>query len=88
MKLLRTQWPLFTVLGTVAVALVTVALDHFRRGSILLSAAVVLAFFLRAMLTDQDAGWLKVRSRAVDLWTIGFFAVGLAIFTTIVPPPR
>jgi hypothetical protein len=83
----RSQWPLTVVLAIMVVALVVVAADHFRRGSVLFAAAVVLAFFLRLMLPDQDAGWLAVRSRAIDLACLGALGVGLSVFALIVPSP-
>lgn len=83
----RYQWPLLLVLGGLVVSLLVVAADHFRRGSMLFSAFVVLAFFLRMILSDRDAGWLAVRSRGVDLACLGALGLGLTIFTLIVPPP-
>ena len=57
------QWPLMVVLGGLLVSLIVVADDHFRRGSVLFAAFVVLAFFLRLFLPERDAGWLAVRSK-------------------------
>jgi uncharacterized membrane protein len=81
------QWPLVTVLVGLLVALVVVADDHFRRGSVLFAAFVVLAFFLRLFLPERDAGWLAVRSRRIDLLCLGFLGIGLSVFALIVPPP-
>jgi hypothetical protein len=83
----RYQWPLVLVLGGLVGSLLVVADDHFRRGSMLFSAFVVLAFFLRLILSDRDAGWLAVRSRGVDLACLGALGLGLTVFTLIVPPP-
>jgi hypothetical protein len=81
------QWPLVTVLVGLVVALVVVADDHFRRGSVLFAAFVVLAFFLRLFLPERDAGWLAVRSRRMDLLCLAFLGIGLSVFALIVPPP-
>ncbi len=81
------EWPITLVLAGVVVAMVLVALDNFRRGSIVLSASVLLAAFLRLLLPDEDAGMLVVRSRKVDVITLGAIGVGLTIFTFWVPPP-
>lgn len=81
------QWPITIVLVGVAVAMLLIALDYFRRGSIVLSAAVLLAAFLRLLLPDEDAGMLVVRSRKVDVITLGVLGVGLTVFTFWVPPP-
>lgn len=51
-----TQWPIALVLAVVVIALVLVASHHFRRGSVALSAAVLLAAFLRLLLPTEDAG--------------------------------
>jgi hypothetical protein len=81
------QWPLTVVLGGLLVSLIVVADDHFRRGSVLFAAFVVLAFFLRLFLPERDAGWLAVRSRGIDLLCLGFLGLGLSVFALIVPPP-
>ena len=71
----------------VAIAMIMIALDYFRRGSIVLSASVLLAAFLRLLLPDADAGMLVVRSRKVDVLTLAVLGVGLTIFTFWVPAP-
>jgi hypothetical protein len=81
------QWPLVSVLVGLVVSLIVVADDHFRRGSVLFAAFVVLAFFLRLFLPERDAGWLAVRSRGIDLLCLGFLGLGLSVFALIVPPP-
>ena len=81
------QWPLMLVLIGLVVSLVVVADDHFRRGAVLFAAFVVGAFFLRLILPDRDAGWLAVRSRAVDLACLGFLGLSLSVFALIVPSP-
>ena len=75
------------VLVGLLISLVVVADDHFRRGSVLFAAFVVLAFFLRLFLPERDAGWLAVRSRRIDLLCLGFLGIGLSVFALIVPPP-
>ena len=81
------QWPLVLVLVGLAISLLVVAGDHFRRGSVGFAACVVLAFFLRLILSDEDAGWLAVRSRLVDLLCLAFLGLSLSVFALIVPPP-
>lgn len=83
----RFQWPIALVLVGLVVSLVVVATDHFRRGSVLFAGFVVLAFFLRLLLSDRDAGWLAVRSRGVDLACLGFLGLTISVFALIVPPP-
>ena len=85
---LLAQWPIAIVLIGITVALLMIALDHFRRGSIVLSASVMLGAFLRLLLPDQEAGMLAVRSRKVDVAVLGGLAIGLSVFTYWVPPPN
>jgi Protein of unknown function (DUF3017) len=81
------QWPITIVLVGIGIALLVVATDHFRRGAVLLSASVLLAFFLRLLLTDRDAGMLAVRSKRVDLGVLAGLGLALTVFTFLVPPP-
>jgi hypothetical protein len=81
------QWPITLVLAGVAVSMLMIAMDYFRRGSIVLSASVLLAAFLRLLLPDADAGMLVVRSRKIDVLTLAVLGIGLTIFTFWVPPP-
>jgi hypothetical protein len=81
------QWPITLVLGGVAVAMGLIAMDYFRRGSIVLSASVLLAAFLRLLLPDADAGMLVVRSRKIDVLTLAVLGIGLTVFTFWVPAP-
>lgn len=81
------QWPITLVLALVALSLVLIATDHFRRGSVLLAASVILAFFLRLLLPGREAGFLVVRSRRVDVIVLGILGIGLGIFSLWVPAP-
>lgn len=81
------QWPITLVLVLVGISLVLIATDHFRRGSVLLAASVILAFFLRLMLPGREAGFLVVRSRRVDVIVLGILGIGLGIFSLWVPAP-
>jgi hypothetical protein len=81
------QWPIIIVLAGVSLAMVLISLDSFRRGSVVLSASVLLAAFLRLLLPDSDAGMLAVRSKKIDVVTLGLLGLGVTIFTFWVPPP-
>ena len=83
----RLQWPLTVVLIGLVVSLTIVATDHFRRGSVLFAAFVGLAFVLRLVLPENEAGWLAVRSRRIDLVVLAALALSLSVFSLIVPPP-
>ncbi|WP_212756799.1 DUF3017 domain-containing protein [Haloactinopolyspora sp.] len=81
------QWPLLLVLGVVATGVVVVADDHFRRGTFIMAGGVCLAAFLRIVLPNERAGLLQVRSRMLDILTLGFLGGGSLIASLIVPPP-
>jgi hypothetical protein len=83
----RFEWPTVLVLAGMVVSLAIVATDHFRRGSVLFAGCAILAFFLRLILSDRDAGWLAVRSRGIDLAVLAVLGLSLALFALIVPPP-
>jgi hypothetical protein len=79
------EWPLVLVCVGVVVGLGVAVVESFRLGSILFGCALVLAFFLRLVLTDREAGMLKVRSRLVDLVVLGALATGMLVVSLTVP---
>jgi hypothetical protein len=81
------QWPIAVVLLGVIASLAVVALDHFRIGSLMLAASLVLAFILRLVLPTDRAGMLAVRSKRVDLIVLGVLGGALVVFALWVPPP-
>lgn len=81
------QWPIIVVLASMGAALLVVALNHFRIGSLMLAGSVVLAFVLRLLLPAKDAGLLAVRSKRVDLVVLGVLGAALVVFALWVPPP-
>ena len=81
------EWPLLLVLTTGAAGLAIVASDHFKRGTGLFGVALVLATVLRGVLSDERAGLLTVRSKTIDLLTLGTLAVATLTLVIVVPPP-
>lgn len=81
------QWPITLVLVGVLFSMGLIAADYFRRGCVVLSASVLLAAFLRLLLPDEDAGWLAVRSRKIDVLILGVLGIGLSVFAFWVPAP-
>jgi hypothetical protein len=81
------QWPITLVLLGVVVALGVVATGHFRRGSVVLAGAVVMAMFLRLFLREDEAGLLVVRSKIVDVVLLAVLGIGLGVLAFAVPPP-
>jgi len=82
------EWPISVVLLGIALSMIFVATDHFRRGSLVLAVSVVLATFLRLFLPENQAGMLAVRSKSVDVAILAVLGVGLAIFALWVPAPN
>jgi hypothetical protein len=64
----RAQAPFLVVLGllVVSVLYLSVAPGRWRRGSLLIAIAMLLAGLLRAVLAPQAAGLLAVRQRWLD----------------------
>ncbi len=81
------EWPTVLVFTSLAISVLVVLLDSFRRGALLFGASMALAFFLRLVLTDREAGMLKVRSRVIDLLILGLFAASIALLAFWVPAP-
>ena len=68
-----------------ATALAVVVFIDFRVGAIILSASVLLAFLLRLVLSDAQAGWLRIRRRRLDLTVLASLGVLLLILAVVVP---
>lgn len=82
------NWPFVAVWAGVAAGLfVVLALNRFRRGTLVLAGAVLLGAWLRALLPTDRVGLLRVRGRAVDVLTMLGLGVGLAVVALVVPPP-
>ncbi|MGH3322141.1 MAG: DUF3017 domain-containing protein [Streptosporangiaceae bacterium] len=81
------ETPLVVVLSCVAFGLVVVGLDHFKRGSVVVAVAVLLAAVLRGVLPERTAGLLAVRGRAIDVLVLALLGLALAADAIVVPPP-
>jgi Protein of unknown function (DUF3017) len=83
---IRREWPLAVTLGGVLAGLVVaVVFDRFRRGVVLMAAAVVFAGWLRALLPESRIGLLRVRSRRIDVAALFVLGVGLLVLALAVP---
>lgn len=82
------QWPLTLVLSGIALGLAVVLLGSFRVGALCMAGALTLSFILRLVLSDREAGMLKVRSRIVDLCVLGGFSIALLVLGFWVPVPN
>ncbi|MGW1676957.1 DUF3017 domain-containing protein [Saccharopolyspora sp. NPDC002376] len=76
--------PFGLVLFIALVGFLLVAMQHWRRGAALLALAMLVAAVLRAVISQDRAGLLAIRSRAVDvLLYSGFGVVILSVAMTI-----
>ncbi|MGX5656264.1 DUF3017 domain-containing protein [Geodermatophilus nigrescens] len=79
------QLPLFAVLVAVAVGLGMVALEHWRRGLLVVGLALVGAAVLRLVLPVRRVGFLAVRSRPVDVVLMAGAGVAVTVLSVLVP---
>jgi hypothetical protein len=79
------QLPLLAVLLAVGVGLGMVALEHWRRGLVVIGCALVAAAAMRLLLPVRRVGFLAVRSRTVDVVLLA--AVGVAVVTVALVVP-
>jgi Protein of unknown function (DUF3017) len=61
------QLPLLAVLIAVGVGLLLVAVDHWRKGLIVVGLALIGGALLRLLLPVRRVGFLAVRSRPIDV---------------------
>ncbi|WP_369257633.1 DUF3017 domain-containing protein [Geodermatophilus amargosae] len=79
------QLPLLAVLVAVAVGLGMVALEHWRRGLLVVALALVGAGVLRLVLPVRRVGFLAVRSRPVDVVLMAGVGIALSALAIAVP---
>lgn len=83
------------VMVVIAVGLVLMALVGwgradaalFRPGALLVAGGVCAAATLRALLSDERAGMLALRSRRVDVLVYTALGVAALVLAIVVPPP-
>lgn len=85
---LLNEVPVAAVLGVGAVGLVIVAQGFWRRGLLVIAASLLLAALLRLALPTRRAGLLAVRSKVVDVLTLGVFGSAMLLLAAVVPRPR
>jgi hypothetical protein len=71
--------PYAFVLCGVAAGLAVVATNHFRRGSMLIAAAVFIGALARLLLPESQVGMLAVRRRWLDVFLMTTAAVGITL---------
>lgn len=65
-KVFAGQWPIVVVGLIFVAAFALVIAGYWRRGALVIAVGVGVAAALRISLTDEQAGLLAVRSRAID----------------------
>jgi hypothetical protein len=68
-KVFGGQWPILLPGVILVVAFGLVIAGYWRRGALVLAIGVAVAAALRLMLSEDRAGLLAVRSRAIDVAT-------------------
>ena len=86
MRRLRPQWPILWVVLIFVVAFSLAAANFWRRGALLIGIAVGLAAVLRLALTDDRAGLLVVRSKAIDFTTMASVATAMVYIAWTIDP--
>jgi xanthine/uracil permease len=86
MRRLRPQWPIVSVVLIFVVAFSLAAANFWRRGALLIGIAVGLAAVLRLALTEDRAGLLVVRSKAIDFTTMASVATAMVYIAWTIDP--
>ncbi|WP_349307834.1 MULTISPECIES: DUF3017 domain-containing protein [unclassified Streptomyces] len=78
------QWPILVVLGGVVLGLILTAADHFRAGTVLIGAMLLLGAVLRWAL--PSVGMLAVRSRFTDVITYALLGTTIVLLALMAQP--
>jgi hypothetical protein len=81
------QLPLLAVLAVVAVGLLVVTFDHWRRGIVIVGLALIGGAVLRLLLPVRRVGFLAVRSRPVDVVLLAGTGLALTVGVLTIPYP-
>jgi hypothetical protein len=82
---LRRHWPWLAVVGTVAIGLLVMYLDHWRRGLFTIGVASLLGAVFRAVLPARRVALLVVRSRAFDVATLVTLGLVIMVLSAVIP---
>lgn len=86
MRWLRPQWPFLWVVLIFVVAFGLAGANFWRRGSLLIGIGVGVAAALRLALTEERAGLLVVRSKAIDFATMASVAAAMVYIAWTIDP--
>jgi hypothetical protein len=84
--LVRSQWPIVTVMLIFVVAFTLAAANFWRRGALLIGIGVGVAAALRLALTDDRAGLLVLRSKGIDFTTMALVAAAMVYIGWTIDP--
>jgi hypothetical protein len=79
------QLPLLAVLVVVAIGLLEVTFDHWRRGLVIVGLALIGAAAMRLLLPVRRLGFLAVRSRPVDVVLLAGAGMALVVVVLTIP---
>ncbi|MGB7867508.1 MAG: DUF3017 domain-containing protein [Mycobacterium sp.] len=85
-QLVRSQWPIITVVLIFAVAFTLAAANFWRRGALLIGIGVGVAAALRLALTEDRAGLLVVRSKGIDFTMMSLVATSMVYIAWTIDP--
>jgi Protein of unknown function (DUF3017) len=85
-QLVRSQWPIVTVVLIFSAAFTLVAANFWRRGALLIGIGVGVAAVLRLALTEDRGGLLVVRSKGIDFATMSLVAASMVYIAWTIDP--
>jgi Protein of unknown function (DUF3017) len=85
-KVFAKQWPILSVGLFIAAAFALVIAGYWRRGALVLAIGVGVAAAMRLALTEDRAGLLVVRSRAIDFVTTATVSAAMLYIAWTIDP--
>lgn len=82
----NTLWPLGISLVILMIGLGDIIFGQWRRGSIMMGAAMIVAAVLRLVLPRRVAGLLVVRRRWIDVGVLALMGIGIVAMALVVRP--
>ena len=83
---LRGQWPILAVGLTFVAGFALAGANFWRRGALLIGIGVGVAAALRLVLSEERAGLLAVRSKAIDFATTAVVAAAMVYIASTIDP--
>jgi hypothetical protein len=85
-KVFARQWPILSVGLFIVAAFALVITGYWRRGALVLAIGVGVAAAMRLALTEDRAGLLVVRSRAIDFATTATVSAAMLYIAWTIDP--